>query len=108
VGLKNNKGAISFWVSGPHPDWATNALRYQFPTSPTSQDGVFIESTKHPDKTIVVTVKDGDGDSVTFRNPVPTPVSTVTPNGVHIVVNWKNGKVDLYLNAQPAGSVVLP
>ena len=97
MGLKN-EGSIVFGLSHEHKDWPTNSSGYKFPT--INQKDISAEVTKHPDKTIEIKVIGPFDKSFVFKKPVPP----CDQRGLQVAITWKNNKVELYLNGQPADS----
>ena len=51
---------------------------------------------KEPDSTLVLRVAGPFARRFTFRHPLPP----FDPRGVHVVVTWEQGRINLYLNGK--------
>jgi hypothetical protein len=93
------EGTVFFLVDHPHPDWRTNSHGYNF--GRISKGPLSIRTTKHPDKTMEISIE-GLGESViSTRRPIPT---TDQP-GVAVVLVWNGKNVIFYMCGQLADTV---
>jgi hypothetical protein len=82
------------------PDWALDGEAYSFP--PIVGDRVSILITKNTDRTVTVVVKGPFGNTFEFREPIPSL------SRVPFEVNWKEGRVTLFLNGAQAATTTTP
>ena len=89
------EGTITGWANPPSaPDWATDSNGYTFP--PFKLNNVTATCTKHPDRTVEVTVDGLFGRQFGIREPIPQ----CDARGLFIAITWKDLEVTFFLNGE--------
>ena len=91
--MPTREGIATFWLQADDADWGTDSNTYPFPPR-TPVEGVSIECTKHPNRTLEIFINGLLDGELTYTGPVPRP----EPKGVFLAVTWDMREVVLYLN----------
>jgi hypothetical protein len=78
-----DKGSIAMRLEHPDPDWQTNSKGYRFPV--VTRGSIAMRAIKCPDRILEVRFV-----AEHFRHILGAPMPVPSPNGVHIVVEWKD------------------
>jgi hypothetical protein len=87
------EGTLAFWCSHPHADWATNGEGYNF--GEFTAQGMTMSATKHPDRTVTITLTSPLGRAFNFRQPIPP---CRADGAMLVLITWTPLVITLRLN----------
>lgn len=91
--MLEKEGTVEFRLTHQRPDWSRDDHRYKF--GPFQYGDIIVQAVKQPDKTVEITIRGPFGKRFTFHRPMPP-----CENELHVVITWKEQKVNLYLNGK--------